>query len=496
MRYSDLASSDRNTRLIGTIIFVSAISIALGKWIHLNRGSAGPIITIIILLIAAGLGSRESLAASVVATIGWAYYFIPPRDSFAMRGFEDWLSLLTFLATGLIAGHLSERARRRTAEAVTRQQEMERLYALGRAILMTSPNRSFASQIADQILQIYQLRATAVFDGGEKKVYSAGTLEIPAVALKLEEAARRPTLFQDRKTEITVSSITLGGEPVGGLALLGGTLSSEGLQAMANLVAVGMARVRAEEIASRAEAARESQEFKSTLIDAMTHEFKTPLTSLKAAASAILTNGVSEPRHQKELLSVINQDANRLNALVNEAIHIARVEAGNIVLRRRPCSVREIIEHVLAQMEIQIEGRNVDLSVCEDVPAIPVDDELINLALKQLIDNAIKYSPADSPLRIRATVNGDSISIRLRNEGNAIPEDERSKIFDRFYRGQKSRNLVTGSGMGLAIAREIIRAHGGDLKLGNHNGNGNQHGVEFVAVLSSQWDGKIREEQE
>jgi two-component system sensor histidine kinase KdpD len=319
--------------------------------------------------------------------------------------------------------------------------------------------------------------------------------EIPAVTLKLEDAANRPTLFQDWETGTTVCSITLGGELIGGLALLGGTLSSEGLQALANLVAVGIARVRAEETASRAEAARESQEFKSTLIDALAHEFKTPLTSLKAAASAILTKGVSEPRHQQELLDVINQDASRLNALVNEALHIARVEAGNIVLRRKPCAVREIIEYVLVQMEIPLEGRSVDLLVSEDVPAIPVDDGLIQLALKQLIDNAIKYSPADSPLRIRATANGDLISIRLSNEGNEIPEDERSKIFERFYRGQKSRNLVTGSGMGLAIAREIIRAHGGDLILENHNGNGNRRGVEFVARLSSQWNGKIREEQ-
>ena len=495
MKKSQLSTSIRAVRIIGTTVFVTAISIVFGKWIPLNRGSSGPIYIIVILLIAASLGSLESLAASVVATIGWLYYFIPPRDSFAIHGFQDWLSLFTFLATGLIASHLSERARRRTAEAVSRQQEMERLYALGRAILMTSPDRSFASQIADQILRIYKLRAAAVFDRRERKVYGAGAFEIPAVAHKLEEAASRPTMFQDWETETTVCSITLGGELIGGLALLGGALSSEGLQALANLVAVGIARVRAEETASRAEAARESQEFKSTLIDALAHEFKTPLTSLKAAATAILSNGVSELRHQKELLNVIDEDASRLNALVNEALHIARVEAGNIVLRRKPCAVREIIEQVLAQMEIPLEGRSVDLSVCEDVPAIPVDDGLIQLALKQLIDNAIKYSPADSPLRIRATANGDSIFIRLFNEGNGIPEDERAKIFERFYRGHKSRNLVTGSGMGLAIAREIIRAHGGDLRLESHSGNGNQHGAEFVAVLSSQWNGKIQEEQ-
>ena len=485
----------RAGRTIGSIILVSILTIFMGLGLHLNPRSAGPIYIILILLIATGFGAQEAIAVSLIATIGWIYYFIPPRDSFVITGFENWLSVITFAATGLITSHLAEAARRRTAEAVSRQQEMERLYALGRAILMTSPNRSFAGQIAEQILQIYKLRAAAVLDRTENEVCAAGKLEIPLVATKLEEAANRPTLFQDWEAGITVCSVALGGELIGSLALLGAALSSEGLQALANLVAVGITRVRAEETASRAEAARESQEFKSTLIDALAHEFKTPLTSLNAAASAILSNGVSEPQHQKELLTIIQQDAGRMNALVNEAIHIARIEAGDIKLRRKPCDVREIVERVLAQMEIPLEGRVVDLSVGDSVPAIPVDEALIQLALKQLIDNAIKYSPADTPLRIRATANGDSVLIRISDEGNGISEEERSKVFERFYRGYKSRNLVTGSGMGLAIAREIIRAHGGELRLESPNGNGRQHGTEFVAELSSRWNDRIQKEQ-
>lgn len=489
-----LHNTVRTSRIIWTILFMTAISVVFGKWIHVNRSSGGSIYIIAILVIAAKLGMQESLMASLVALVGYLYYFIPPPDSLKVVGLQNWISLLTFLMTALIASQLTETARRRTAEAVARQQEMERLYALGRAILMTNTDSSFAGQIADQILRIYNLRAVAVFDGRETKVHGVGAFETTEVTQKLEEAASRPVLFQDWATETTVCSIMLGGETIGGMAIIGGAISSEGLRALANLVAVGIARVRAEETTSRAEAARESQQFKSTLIDALAHEFKTPLTSLKAAASAILSNGVSQPVHQKELLSVIDQEAERLNALVNEALHIARVEAGNIILRRKPCAVREMIEQVLARMEIQLEGRRVELSVCDDVPAVPVDEGLIQLAIKQLIDNAIKYSASDTPLRIRATASGSLISIRLRNEGIGIPEEERSKVFERFYRGQKSRNLVTGSGMGLAIAREIIRAHGGDLRLESKNGNGDHPGAEFVAELSSEWNGIIQKE--
>ncbi len=130
-------------------------------------------------------------------------------------------------------------------------------------------------------------------------------------------------------------------------------------------------------------------------------------------------------------------------------------------------------------MEIPLEGRSVQVSVPANIPSVSVDRDLVQLALKQLIDNAAKYSPPDSPILIRAGFSADLIVIKVRNEGVGIAEEERSKIFERFYRGENARNQVSGTGMGLAIAREIIQAHGGDLRVESSPGQG----AEFIVAL-------------
>ncbi len=476
---------------VGTLAAVAAVTLVFARWIPVNPTTAGFIYLITILLVAASWGLRTSVIGSFAATLCFNYFFFPPVGTFTIADPHNWVALSAFLATSLIASELSERARRRTEEALRRQREMERLYELSRAILLTSPNQPFAQQIAEEIRRIYELAAVAVYDPAdlprdsqnpsppEHTMRPAGTLALPNVARKLAEAAVKGILFQDTPTRTTVTSITLGGRPIGGLALQGATLSAAGLQALSNLVAVGLERVRAEETAARAEAARQSEEFKSTLLDALAHEFKTPLTSLKAAASAILSNGVTSPADQRELLTVINQDADRMTALVTEATRLARIEAGKIRLRRELHSIPELIQPVLKQMEIPLESRTVEVSVPGSVPSIAVDSDLFHLALKQLLDNALKYSPPDSPLSIRASTNGDAVSIRLHNEGAGIPEDERERIFERFYRGSSARRQGAGSGMGLFIAREILQAHGGDLRVESNPGEG----AEFIVSL-------------
>ena len=469
----------RAARLVGTLASIGAVTLVFPKWIPVNPATAGFIYLITVLLIATAWGLWESVVASVAATLCFNFFFIAPIGTFSIAEPHNWVALFAFLATALIASQLSESARRRTHEAVRRQREMERLYALSRAILMTNPDQPFALQISQEIRRIYELSGVAVFDPSDGTMHQDGTLQCPELLRRLQDAAVKGTLFQDLQTKSSITPVTLAGRPIGGLALAGGSLSGTGLQALANLVAVGLERVRAQQAAARADAARHSQEFKSTLLDALAHEFKTPLTSIKAATSAILSDGVSNPEQQRELLTVIDQDAGRLSALVTEAIHMSRIEAGQILLRREQHGVGELIQRVLTEMEIPLEGRSVQVSVPANIPSVSVDRDLVQLALKQLIDNAAKYSPPDSPILIRAGFSADLIVIKVRNEGVGIAEEERSKIFERFYRGENARNQVSGTGMGLAIAREIIQAHGGDLRVESSPGQG----AEFIVAL-------------
>jgi two-component system sensor histidine kinase KdpD len=249
-------------------------------------------------------------------------------------------------------------------------------------------------------------------------------------------------------------------------------LSPTALQALSNLVAIALERVRSQEAANRAEAARQNEELKSTLLDSIAHEFKTPLTSIKAAATALLSTPTPSPEEQRELLTVVDEEADRLGRLVTEAIQMARIEAGKIKLNTSLRSVRGLIGGILQQMKPAIEGRSVTLSVAEDLPPIIADEELMGLAVRHLLDNAVKYSPPGSPIGISAEKAGGCVIISVSDQGLGIPERDQSRIFQKFYRSPDTHQHVTGSGMGLAISLEVVRAHGGEMWVESAPGQG------------------------
>ncbi|HLW78911.1 MAG TPA: ATP-binding protein, partial [Terriglobia bacterium] len=288
--------------------------------------------------------------------------------------------------------------------------------------------------------------------------------------------------FHDPAGRILVASIRLGGEPIGSIALRGPALSDTALQALANLVAIGLEKARSQEAANRAEASRQSQELKSTLLDAIAHEFKTPLTSIKAAATALLARPLPPSPQQKELLTVVDEEADRLARLVTEAIQTARIEGGKLQLNRALHSAATLVAAALRESKPLSEGRTVAVEVAPELPLVFVDPEMIQLALRQLIDNALKYSAPAGPVTVGARSARDGVSIDVADRGPGIAPDEQSRIFDKFYRSSGAQRQVTGSGMGLAIAREVVRAHGGDVTVESAPAGGSTFSVWLPAA--------------
>jgi two-component system sensor histidine kinase KdpD len=223
------------------------------------------------------------------------------------------------------------------------------------------------------------------------------------------------------------------------------------------------------------EAARESERFKATLLDAVAHEFKTPLTSIKGATSTILTSPTITPEQRDELLTVIGQEADRLSRLMKEAFHLARVESGKLHLSRSRHSVPELVTEAVRETP-GLNGKVIDTSYPGGLPEIDIDPELFVVALKQLIDNAVKYSPAGTPVRITADASQDSIWIRVHNQGQGLSEKERTLVFERFYRSPASKG-TPGTGIGLAIARDIVLAHGGFVDVESGPGLGTEFSI-------------------
>lgn len=435
---------------------------ALGSLaLPVNAATAGFAYLVVVLGVAAAWGLAEAIAASVAAMLCLNFFFLPPVGRFTIAEPENWAALFAFLATALVASHLSDRARKQAEQARERQRETEQLYALSRAILLSEPGQSAGSQAARHIARIFECRGVAVYDATTGELFLGGSEDRPGLESRMKQVAMQGASLREAP-DLLVSAVTLGGRPIGSLALWGTMLSDGALQALLNLVAITLERVRSEEARNRAEVARQSEEFKSTLLDAIAHEFKTPLTAIKAASTSMLTDGALAPQ-LRELTSIIDEETDRLNLLVTEAVHMSRIEAGKVRLNRRSLALDELARRVLDYFGPRLEGREVELKADEHLPLVGADGELVSLALRQLMDNALKFSPPASPIEITAEAAGERVIVRIRDHGPGVPEGERERIFEKFYRREAAKDRPPGSGLGLHIAREIARAHGGDL---------------------------------
>jgi len=230
------------------------------------------------------------------------------------------------------------------------------------------------------------------------------------------------------------------------------------------------------ELNRSAEAARQSEKFKATLLDAVAHEFKTPLTSIKAATSTILTSPSITEEQREELLTIVGQETERLSRLMKEMFHLARVESGKLHLLRTRQNIPELVGEAVRQTP-DLNGKPVQTTYAPSLPALELDSELFVVALKQLVDNAAKYSPNGTPIRITADASPDSLWIRIHNQGRWLSESERTMVFERFYRSPETSSGVSGTGIGLAIARDIVMAHGGFIDVESGPGMGTEFSI-------------------
>lgn len=468
-RLGPLGTAIRAAAGIGLILLVMAVA----RWgLGVNATTVGFAFLIVVLGIATAWGLREAIAASVVAMLCFNFFFLPPVGRFTIADPQNWVALCAFLATALVASHLSNRAKMQAVEAREHQQETERLYSFSRSILLTDNTQPVGQQAARYIAQTFECPAVALYDAAEGEIYGGGAADLPGIDEQLKRVAMDGVRSADTTRLLMVLPITLGGRPIGSVALLGLCCSDGAMEALVNLVAIALERARSAEIASKAEAARQSEEFKSTLLDAIAHEFKTPLTSIKAASTSILSEPERVAPHIREFTEIIDEETDRLTLLVNEAVRMSQIEAGKVLVEKQEQHVSSFLAHVLSTFQSRLEGRSSTVDVEDNLPPASFDPDLIALALRQLIDNALKYSPPETPLRLTASWVDNALEIRVIDKGKGIPEKERDRVFQVYYRRDASKGKVPGTGLGLHIAREILRAHGGSLHVEGSAGTG------------------------
>ncbi len=442
---------------------VALVTLLGYRAVPVNATTIGFAYLLLVLIIAGLWGFIEAAVASLAATLAFNFYFLPPIGRLTIADPQNWVALFSFLVTSLIASRLSEVARRRTADALERQQDVERLYTFSRAILLIDSSETFPKQLARQLAKIFELDAVALYESRLNEFFRAGPLDFDDMDDRLRDAALTGTSFSDGQRQRVITAIRLGSKPIASLGLQGSPMPDSVLQGIANLVAIGLERARAQDFASQIEAAKQSEKLRTTLLDAMAHEFKTPLTSVMAATTSLLSNPDQARENQIELITIADEGAKHLKELIDDSVEIGRLDSANIEIRAEPSNVTEIVKEVVAAMQSDIDSRPLDLVFEETPGSIAIDRRLVRLAVKQLVDNALKYSPPTEPVTINVHNGTGMITVAVTDHGRGIPAQERDRVFDRLYRSPSIERQVPGSGLGLSIAQSIARAHHGDL---------------------------------
>jgi len=464
----------RVCRFLGVAVAVAALTAIDFRVVHANSATAAFSYLLLILGLATRAGLPESIAASFASTLAYNFFFLPPIGTLTVADPQNWVALVAFLVTAITASQLSTSARRKAEEAGFRQQELQRMYNFSRALMLKSDEPSLANQITRQISELFDAQDVWFYDCATNSVCKITTPPSPLEESLLREVGTGGQIWRKTERGALIVPVRLGGRCLGSLGVAGAAFVSEvALQAIAQLVAIAMERTRAQELTARAEAARQNEQLKSTLLDALAHEFKTPLTSIKAAATTVLSRNTLNEM-ERDLVSVVDEEADHLDRLVSEAIELARIGASPVTLHREPCSVDELISSAVTQLRRLSEGRVLELAIKRDLPLIEIDRRLSELALRQLLNNALKYSPPSSAIQVTAESQGDNVMLRVCNAGQGIPRSEQDLIFEKFYRGREARARIAGTGMGLTIARDIIEAHGGRIWLASEPAKGVQ----------------------
>src|ERR1700688_5282439 len=451
---------------------IAGISFFYRHLLHVNQTTVALILLLAILAVSAVWGMAVSVFMSVAAVLAFNYFFLPPVGTFTIADPQNWVALFAFLVTAIMGSQLSARIRKEADEANLRRREVERLYRFSRKLLGEGNVIQLMNAIPDYIVESFEAGAAELFLPQKEKFYRSGF-----GAAHLDEVKTKTAFLND---EVTIDAsrgeyflpIRLGVRAIGSLGISGPQLSRQSVDAISSLVAIAIERARAVEQLGQTEAAREGERLKSALLDSITHDFRTPLTSMKASVSSLLTSEHADAQQTRELLTIIDEECDRLNRLVEEAGEMAKLEAGEFALDLAPTSIEEVIQTALAHSKTSLAGRPVDVRVSANLPLVRADALRTKEALVQLIDNAHLYSPKDQPITITAELTGDTVTTSVADRGLGIDDFEQTMIFDKFYRGKDQRYLVRGTGMGLPIAKAIITAHKGTISVTSQLGHG------------------------
>jgi two-component system sensor histidine kinase KdpD len=433
---------------------------ALGFVLHLNLTTISFVYLLIVFVMALFAGFWQASLASLGAVLCLDYFFTPPVFHFTVTDPQNWVALGVFEFAAVVISRLSAKELRSSADAAIHRAGMEQLYELSRNSLLLDMGQAPGPQLSVLIQRIFGVQAVALFElhtGRQDRVgeWNEGEEQV-AKECYLSEEAR-----DDSATGTSKRILLAGSGPVGALVIRG-NLSPLVVDALASLAAIAIDRYESFEKEERAQAASKGEQLRSAVMDALAHEFKTPLTAVQTASSGLLELG-GLTRDQRDLVTLIDGEAIRMNKLCTRLLMTAKLDAGKVGLQTDEVNVQSLVKEVLANQREEARRERVRVSIEDPALSVHVDRALLAMILEQYLDNAHKYSTPGTEIDLGIQKSRTEVLISVHNIGSTIRIEDRERIFDRFYRAKGLNDSVPGTGIGLSVVRKAAEAHHGHV---------------------------------
>lgn len=464
---------------------VACIAFIFGRLVHVDPTTVALIFLLGILFVANRFGLRYAIYMSVLAALAFNFFIFPPNLSHSLSTPRNWTTLVAFLVAGMLASHLSGRVKQQAHEADLRRREVERLYEFSQRLMIPNRLQDLLDHIPSYVRTSFQNDEVSLYLLAQNHIFRSGPTESSIEDHELRMAALSPEALLDLKQQSCITPLMLGLHSMGTIAIVGNLPSRATLDALGSLIAIAIERSTTAEQLSRTEAAQESERLRAALLDSVTHELRTPLTAIKASITTLRSGVIQEAAMQEEMLAVIEEETNRLNELIGQAVEMAQLDTRLIELHPRSRPIRDAIEAALHGLTGICGSHPIQIELPDSLPDAFFDIDWMRKVLHHLLENAAKYSEAGTTITLSAEFDEHSITTHVLDQGFGIDEQDQALIFDKFYRGQGMRYRIQGTGMGLAIVKAIVEAHGGKVSVKSQTGVGSEFSFSLPRRLQS-----------
>jgi two-component system sensor histidine kinase KdpD len=425
----------------------AAITTLVLTWLGANFATAGMVFLVLVVWWAAQAGIVLSIYTAVLCALCFDYYFLPPVRTLRLEGAQAWVAMVSFALSCLVVSRLAERARKQTIVAQQREEDVGKLYALSQEMMLFEDADRLLRDLPGAINRIFALEGVVLYVGDYDRFYSSTGAVSASVHAHMQAVAQglNPTIAPFAGYQTT--ALVLGLKPVGALSWRPDTLSLEVATAVSAQVSIAVARAIAIAATTRIEAAREADRLRTALIDSLTHELRTPLTSIRAASTTLLETGALDEAGRLEMVRVINEEAERLDQLIGEAVEMAEIDANVVQVKMSPIHPRALLDEAVEESRKVLVSHKVTIlpGIADDPDQIDkpawFDPHLLGRVLRHLLENVAGHTPPGSRVTLSSKRTDERLEFCVEDNGPGIDAQDLPMIFDKFYRGKRGAKL-------------------------------------------------------